>query len=57
MNDLQEEVFIRAVLQKFDRINLKQDIILEQLSAISKVLAEEFGLAIEEGVVEKDDLN
>lgn len=56
MNDLQEEVFIRAVLQKFDRINLKQDIILEQLSAISKILAEQFDLAIEEGVVE-DELN
>lgn len=47
MEDLQLRKYLYAVMQR-------QDIILEQLSAISKVLANQFNLPIEEGECEDE---
>ena len=43
------------LLRRLDRIERKQNILIEQVSALSKVLANHLGLAIEEG--EDGDIN
>lgn len=46
---------ITIIKKKIDVINMKQNIILEQLSVISRILAKQYNLPIEEGECEVDE--
>ena len=52
MNDLQQDIVVSALLQRLDMINSKQNILIEQVSALSRVIAKQCGLAIEDGEME-----
>ena len=51
------EKIILAILHKLENIDSKQNIIIEQLSALSKAYAKEYDLAIEDGELECEYIN
>lgn len=55
MNDLQIEVMFKILFQKLEKIDIKQNIIIEQLTSTNKALADNFDLPIEEGECTPDE--